>query len=153
MRIPVKTQEPVRTWELPSSPATAKRISPVEPIAYNTITWVGPPDGRVWDDVMAYVELQASAVAGTRYIALYYMDAQGRIATYNAVDSAAGFVNRHFAAFGSSSVRTSALEAISTGPLWVKQLAFPCRLGVRFHGFDDAGDVRHFYVYVEEVNV
>jgi len=150
-RVPVDMQEPIQIRRDPPTQGTFKRISPPEPIAFNTITWLEPPEGFLWEIDTVYAELQTSAVAGTRRVALYWMDVLGNLGTYNCIDSTAGFVNRHFASRGTAGTRLSGLEAITTGPFWSDQCAHPCRIGVRFSGFDDAGDVRHFYVFVREV--
>jgi len=150
-RVPVDTQEPIQIRRDPPTQGTFKRISPVEPIAFNTTTWVEPPEGFLWEIDAIETDLFTSAVVGNRCASIYWMDVLGNTASYACITSAASFVNRHFASKGGTIARASALEAISTGPFWSDQCTHPCRIGVRFHGFDDPGDIRHFYVFVREV--
>lgn len=152
MRIPVSTQEPIRTSpDIPAEAYEAIRVS--IPLVYNTISWLEIPTGYFWIVDAVQINFDTDANVGTRYVDLYMRQKDGQLLYYPAIYSAASFNNKHLAQPGLSYTRTSALEAYSTGPFWASVLPFPCRIGARWHTFQGAGDIGTLYAMVRQYKV
>lgn len=151
-RVPVSTQEPLRTSpDVPTDQYELKRYS--IPLTYNTVVWLRVPSGYYWVVDAVQINFNTDANVGTRYVDTYILTRDTNTLYQPAIVSAASFVNKHIMQPGLSYVRWSALEAFSMGPLLASVLPFGCAIGARWHTFQGAGDIGTLYVVVREYKV
>lgn len=153
IRIPVVTQEPVKTTsDVPISDYEVRDINAT--LVYNTIAYFGPPSGYYWYVDHVQLEFQADANVGNRTTYIYYR-VKDKTTTRHPFGPihVAGTIEYAIAAPGCSVWNGTIWRSFSCYPLITPVVQFPAAIGLYWTNFEGAGDVCTVHLHVREYRV
>lgn len=149
-RLPVVTQEPVRTSpDIPNVAYEQKRVT-LTGFALNTIQYVGPPNGYYWVLDSGMFDGTATADVGVRDWYLYAQDKDGRDVRLRLTRYIASEVAWYVLTPACSYTGLDATSRTGSCPLPFSVMQFPCRIGLMKGTFTAAGDTGNFHLLVRE---
>jgi hypothetical protein len=118
---------------------------------FGTVVWAGPQPNETWEIEAIQIEVSTSAVVGDRTFEPYIMDRTGTMFREFSIFAAAGSVKQlilqHGMPWSSNSFGVGDVgSSCYTGPLWVKNIDYPCKVGLLWTTFNDAGDIVRFRI-------